>query len=199
MVSNTGDSSPNSSRSSEDVLAQDDNTSKQPSSKTGAKIVNEAAEQMKKLDISNKTTDNQQPPSKTNANQTARIEVDDNENANTAIVKPQTTSTKKDDGTEQKGAEKDATPQVRRRKQSNANHMSEEEVMENLRRIVNNSSNPKLRFELFKKIGSGASGTVYTARDRENDQRVAIKQMNLAEQPKKELIVTEILVMRENR
>ncbi|XP_078736331.1 serine/threonine-protein kinase PAK 3-like [Lampetra fluviatilis] len=46
---------------------------------------------------------------------------------------------------------------------------------------------------------SGASGTVYTAMDTTTGHEVAIKQMNLQAQPKKELIVNEILVMRENQ
>ncbi|GIY72161.1 hypothetical protein CEXT_84021 [Caerostris extrusa] len=44
-----------------------------------------------------------------------------------------------------------------------------------------------------------ASGTVYTAKDKSTGLEVAIKQMNLANQPKKELIINEILVMREKK
>lgn len=47
------------------------------------------------------------------------------------------------------------------------------------------------------KIGQGASGGVYIAHDINNKSRtVAIKQMNLEQQPKKELIINEILVMK---
>ena len=42
-----------------------------------------------------------------------------------------------------------------------------------------------------------ASGTVYTAVEMATGSQVAIKQMNLAQQPKKELIINEILVMKE--
>ncbi|RWS23963.1 serine/threonine-protein kinase PAK 3-like protein, partial [Leptotrombidium deliense] len=91
------------------------------------------------------------------------------------------------------------TPQMRRKKpNSNANRMSEDEVMDALRRIVN-PEDPKLKYQLLKKIGFGASGTVYTAIDNKNGKKVAIKTMDLAQQPKKELIVTEIMVMRENQ
>ena len=44
-----------------------------------------------------------------------------------------------------------------------------------------------------------ASGTVYTAIETSTGQEVAINQMNLSQQPKKELIINEILVMRENK
>uniref|UniRef100_A0A8C9WHW0 non-specific serine/threonine protein kinase n=1 Tax=Scleropages formosus TaxID=113540 RepID=A0A8C9WHW0_SCLFO len=58
---------------------------------------------------------------------------------------------------------------------------------------------PKKKYTRFEKIGQGASGTVYTAIDVATGQEVAIKQMNLQQQPKKELIINEILVMRENK
>ena len=44
-----------------------------------------------------------------------------------------------------------------------------------------------------------ASGTVHTAIETATGMEVAIKQMNLSQQPKKELIINEILVMKENR
>nr|XP_020015464.1 serine/threonine-protein kinase PAK 3-like [Castor canadensis] len=64
----------------------------------------------------------------------------------------------------------------------------------------------KLRFLIYNMrtinlpyIEKWASGTVYTALDIATGQEVAIKQMNLQQQPKKELIINEILVMRENK
>jgi p21-activated kinase 1 len=46
---------------------------------------------------------------------------------------------------------------------------------------------------------TSASGGVCTAQSVDTNMSVAIKQMNLAQQPKKELIINEILVMREAR
>uniref|UniRef100_A0A3B4U4Q8 non-specific serine/threonine protein kinase n=1 Tax=Seriola dumerili TaxID=41447 RepID=A0A3B4U4Q8_SERDU len=76
--------------------------------------------------------------------------------------------------------------------------MTDEEILERLRSIVS-VGDPKKKYTRFEKIGQGASGTVYTAIDIATGQEVAIKQMNLQQQPKKELIINEILVMRENK
>ncbi|XP_063287556.1 serine/threonine-protein kinase PAK 1 isoform X1 [Pelobates fuscus] len=76
--------------------------------------------------------------------------------------------------------------------------MSDEEILEKLRSIVS-IGDPKKKYTRFEKIGQGASGTVYIAVDVATGQEVAIKQMNLQQQPKKELIINEILVMRENK
>uniref|UniRef100_UPI00358FE8BB serine/threonine-protein kinase PAK 3-like isoform X1 n=2 Tax=Myxine glutinosa TaxID=7769 RepID=UPI00358FE8BB len=78
------------------------------------------------------------------------------------------------------------------------NKLSDDEVLERLRTIVT-IGDPKKKYTRFEKIGQGASGTVYTAIDVATGQEVAIKQMNLQQQPKKELIINEILVMRENK
>uniref|UniRef100_A0A8C7X8C6 non-specific serine/threonine protein kinase n=1 Tax=Oryzias sinensis TaxID=183150 RepID=A0A8C7X8C6_9TELE len=83
----------------------------------------------------------------------------------------------------------------RQRKKSK---MTDEEILEKLRSIVS-VGDPKKKYTRFEKIGQGASGTVYTAIDVATGQEVAIKQMNLQQQPKKELIINEILVMRENK
>uniref|UniRef100_A0A8C6XUM2 non-specific serine/threonine protein kinase n=1 Tax=Naja naja TaxID=35670 RepID=A0A8C6XUM2_NAJNA len=71
----------------------------------------------------------------------------------------------------------------RQRKKSK---MTDEEILEKLRSIVS-VGDPKKKYTRFEKIGQG----LYYC--------VAIKQMNLQQQPKKELIINEILVMRENK
>lgn len=76
--------------------------------------------------------------------------------------------------------------------------MSDEEILEKLRTIVS-MGDPNRKYTKMEKIGQGASGTVYIAIEVSTGREVAIKQMNLSQQPKKELIINEILVMRENQ
>lgn len=76
--------------------------------------------------------------------------------------------------------------------------MSDTEVVQHLRQIVS-VGDPHKKYTKMEKIGQGASGTVYTALETSTCREVAIKQMNLAQQPKKELIINEILVMKENK
>lgn len=76
--------------------------------------------------------------------------------------------------------------------------MSDEEVLDKLRRIVT-IGDPNRKYSKLDKIGTGASGSVYTAIEISTGAEVAIKQMNLSQQPKKELIINEILVMRQNK
>lgn len=59
-----------------------------------------------------------------------------------------------------------------------------------------NPKNPTLLYRNFVKIGQGASGDVYSARQVGTNLSVAIKKMNINQQPKKEFIVNEILVMK---
>ncbi|XP_048861042.1 serine/threonine-protein kinase PAK 2-like [Brienomyrus brachyistius] len=81
-------------------------------------------------------------------------------------------------------------------KQKKKGKMTDEEIMEKLRTIVS-IGDPKKKYTRYEKIGQGASGTVFTAIDIATGQEVAIKQINLQKQPKKELIINEILVMKE--
>lgn len=76
--------------------------------------------------------------------------------------------------------------------------MTDEEIMAKLRTIVT-VGDPKKKYTKFVKIGQGASGVVNSAIEIATGNEVAIKQMNLSQQPKKELIINEILVMRENK
>ncbi|KMU84908.1 serine/threonine-protein kinase SKM1 [Coccidioides immitis H538.4] len=91
--------------------------------------------------------------------------------------------------------------------------MSESEVMERLKQVVS-KDNPSESYSKQRKIGQGASGSVYVARIKETATspiarelyrthgpraQVAIKQMDLKSQPRKELIVNEIIVMKDSQ
>jgi len=76
--------------------------------------------------------------------------------------------------------------------------MSDEEILTRLRSIVT-VGDPNRKYTKMEKIGQGASGTVYTAIETATGMEVAIKQMNLQQQPKKELIINEIIVMKSNK
>lgn len=58
---------------------------------------------------------------------------------------------------------------------------------------------PTTKYRQLNKIGQGASGGVYTAYENGSNRCVAIKQMNLEQQPKKDLIINEILVMKDSK
>lgn len=117
-----------------------------------------------------------------------------------------------------------AKPPAQEKKQDvRMSTMSEADVMKKLREIVS-KQDPNQVYAKQKKIGQGASGSVYVAkiknpeallpRDREANPTidrlyksyqmdgrlpsVAVKQMDLAHQPRKELIVNEIMVMKDS-
>ena len=71
------------------------------------------------------------------------------------------------------------------------------DVVASLKRICNDGD-PRDIYRGFTKIGQGASGGVYTGHERGTNRLVAIKQMNLEQQPKKDLIINEILVMKDS-
>ena len=104
-------------------------------------------------------------------------------------------------------------PADERQKEVRMSSMTESEVMAKLKQVVSRE-NPMDNYSKQKKIGQGASGSVYVARVKEGATsqvareiyrthgpkgQVAIKQMDLRNQPRKELIVNEIIVMKESK
>ncbi|KAG0185849.1 Protein kinase [Apophysomyces sp. BC1034] len=76
--------------------------------------------------------------------------------------------------------------------------MTEAQIMDKLRSVVTRGD-PNDLYRRLKRVGQGASGSVYVADSLTTNTKVAIKQMDLAHQPRKELIVNEILVMKESQ
>ncbi|EME82485.1 uncharacterized protein MYCFIDRAFT_59581 [Pseudocercospora fijiensis CIRAD86] len=138
--------------------------------------------------------------------------------ATPSAIKPLNIATKQPSGKPDavKAAEAALTkkdPNESKQKEVRMSAMSDAQVMDRLRSVVT-LSNPLESYNKQKKIGQGASGSVYVARIRENAPsktaqdiikqygpraQVAIKQMDLRSQPRKELIVNEIIVMKESR
>ncbi|KAG0143789.1 hypothetical protein CROQUDRAFT_660765 [Cronartium quercuum f. sp. fusiforme G11] len=76
--------------------------------------------------------------------------------------------------------------------------LTEAQIMTKLRGVVS-PQDPNTLYAKIKKVGQGASGSVYVAKVLATGNKVAIKQMDLKVQPRKELIVNEILVMKESQ
>jgi serine/threonine-protein kinase CLA4 len=160
-----------------------------------------------------------QPPNGVNgASQTSRLP------APVQQVKPLNVSNKQNQSATKQVATPDARQQAEialttkkpaeeRSKEVRMSSMSESEVMAKLKQVVSRD-NPLESYSKQKKIGQGASGSVYVARVKEGctsavareiyrtqgpKGQVAIKQMDLRNQPRKELIVNEIIVMKDSK
>ncbi|KAI0350991.1 Pkinase-domain-containing protein [Trametes cingulata] len=83
-------------------------------------------------------------------------------------------------------------------KEKRISTMNEAQIMEKLRSVVS-QDDPKALYSKIRKVGQGASGHVYVAKTHATGKKVAIKEMDLSNQPRKELIVNEILVMKESQ
>ncbi|RDA92818.1 hypothetical protein CP533_0780 [Ophiocordyceps camponoti-saundersi (nom. inval.)] len=128
-------------------------------------------------------------------------------------VAPKPAQTPQADSVKAAEAALTAKPPATERKQDvRMSTMSETEVMAKLKEAVS-KDDPNMSYSKQKKIGQGASGSVYVAKIKDTAQgiarevlrqqgsraQVAIKQMDLAHQPRKELIVNEIMVMKDSR
>ena len=129
------------------------------------------------------------------------------------VATKQTTAAPVSDGVKKAEAALTAKKEETPRKDVRMSSMSEGEVMAKLREVVS-KERPLDSYNKQKKIGQGASGSVYVARIRESATsltarrllnengpraQVAIKQMDLRNQPRKELIVNEIIVMKDSK
>lgn len=131
-------------------------------------------------------------PEKTKSIYTKPVDDDDEDHENTALKIPNLPKASADGhGT---APPPPKHPQERPKKKK----MSDEEILDRLKSIVS-VGDPNRKYTKMEKIGQGASGTVYTAIETATGTEVAIKQMNLQQQPKKELIINEIVVMKANK
>lgn len=160
-------------------------------------------------------------PEQTNGNSTAstRIPVKPQEQSSkapTSGTKPLNVTVKEPTGpaaVAEAARKMEEGPPPKTRKEARMSSMTEAQVMTKLREVVS-KDDPLKSYNKQKKIGQGASGSVYVAKVRENGTspfarriidkqgpraQVAIKQMDLRNQPRKELIVNEIVVMKDSK
>ena len=84
-------------------------------------------------------------------------------------------------------------PAVRPRKKP----LNLDQVMDHLKKI-SKETDPLTQYSNLIKIGQGASGGVFSASSN-TGEFVALKQINLENQPKKDLIINEIIVMKDSK
>lgn len=130
-------------------------------------------------------------PEKTKSIYTKPVDEDDAEDSN-ALKVPAMAKGTSEDSSAKPQPPKNANERPKKKK------MSDEEILDRLKSIVS-VGDPNRKYNKMEKIGQGASGTVYTAIETATGMEVAIKQMNLQQQPKKELIINEIVVMKANK
>ncbi|XP_059491255.1 serine/threonine-protein kinase PAK 2 [Neocloeon triangulifer] len=82
------------------------------------------------------------------------------------------------------------------RKKEKPTKLTDDEIFAELKALCN-SNDPYKKFNLSKELGSGASGTVFTAKDAQQNSIVAIKDIDMSKQPRKELILNEIKVLKD--
>lgn len=172
------------------------NLPKVPTSNSGHSIASTASnksleENLEKIDISSP------PPIATRPEKTKSIytqPVDEDENDPNALKLPPMAK----EAIVEKPPETQENSGTKREQRQKKKKMSDEEIMDKLKSIVT-VGDPNRKYTKMEKIGQGASGTVYTAIETATGMEVAIKQMNLQQQPKKELIINEIVVMKANK
>ena len=83
-----------------------------------------------------------------------------------------------------------------RREEKNNDNLSDDQFRAALQLVVN-PADPRRNLVNFVQIGEGSTGIVFTADDLNLRQRVAVKQMNLRMQQRRELLFNEVVIMRD--
>jgi len=121
-----------------------------------------------------------------------------NENQTLTTTTTKTNDTSATNATTSAAADNKANNNLKPQERPKKKKMTDEEILSKLRTIVT-VGDPNRKYTKMEQIGQGASGKVYTAIETATGMEVAIKQMNLQQQPKKELIINEIIVMKSNK
>ncbi|ORY53006.1 kinase-like protein [Rhizoclosmatium globosum] len=99
----------------------------------------------------------------------------------------------------EKSAADSAAAEKKARDAAKGGKLTDEEAMIQLKEIVT-AGDPNLVYRKVKKVGEGASGKVYLSRNLKDSNApvVAIKEMALNKQPRKDLLLNEIIIMKES-
>lgn len=76
-------------------------------------------------------------------------------------------------------------------------NMTEEQVYDELRKLCSGETPEEKYITKIMELGAGAGGVVTLAKNRQTQQTVAIKEIDMEKQPKKEMILMEIGVMKD--
>lgn len=107
-------------------------------------------------------------------------------NTDTIIIKPAAPD----------GGEGDGDETILRRSKEKRTQKTDSEIYEELRAICN-LEDPRERYKTTQEVGKGASGIVFIAADNQTENQVAVKTIDLKNQSSKDLILTEIRVLKD--
>uniref|UniRef100_A0A1B0FDM6 non-specific serine/threonine protein kinase n=2 Tax=Glossina morsitans morsitans TaxID=37546 RepID=A0A1B0FDM6_GLOMM len=110
-------------------------------------------------------------------------------NTDTIIIKPAT-------GTAESALEGDGDETILRRSKDKRIQKTDAEIYDELRTICN-PDDPRERYKTTQEVGKGASGIVFIAADKQTETQVAVKTIDLKNQSSKDLILTEIRVLKD--
>uniref|UniRef100_B3P126 non-specific serine/threonine protein kinase n=1 Tax=Drosophila erecta TaxID=7220 RepID=B3P126_DROER len=85
---------------------------------------------------------------------------------------------------------------ILRRSKEKRTQKTDAEVYDELR-IICNPEDPRKRYKTTQEVGKGASGIVFIAGDLQNESQVAVKTIDMKNQSSKDLILTEIRVLKD--
>lgn len=122
----------------------------------------------------------------TNVNKTSETFVSNN--GNSKIIEDSKSSLKVESKTKM--------DHIKRHKKPRPHKMTEADARKVLEKMVT-PGDPHDKYNLKDKLGSGAAGEVYLAVDKITSKQVAIKRMLLEKQQRKDMIITEIQVMKD--
>ncbi|XP_068154320.1 serine/threonine-protein kinase PAK 2 [Drosophila tropicalis] len=118
---------------------------------------------------------------------------DDNEhghkiNTDTIIIKPATAP--------ESAIDDNPDETILRRSKEKRAQKTDSEIYDELRAICN-PEDPRERYKTTQEVGKGASGIVFIAGDLQNESQVAVKTIEMKNQSSKDLILTEIRVLKD--